>query len=121
LVLWEVIVFLNLLGFDKQDGCWTIPQGISLIEGDRSPTLSALGKALVRVPDLEDGSSGLKARRKVQRGDQILNQYQMMALRLRISAGLEDETDFIPTGMAGGFLCSAESNTIYNASDEDIV
>jgi hypothetical protein len=39
LELWEVIVFLNLLGFDKQDGCWTIPQGISLLEEDRYPTL----------------------------------------------------------------------------------
>ncbi|KAG7337434.1 hypothetical protein IV203_034506 [Nitzschia inconspicua] len=93
LTLREVIRLLNLLGFEKQaDGSWTTPKGLPILrEGIKYPSLSSLGQALVRVPDLEDRSSGECNRRRARKRDQILNEHQTMALRLRLAEGLEDE------------------------------
>ncbi|KAL3936396.1 MAG: hypothetical protein SGARI_002572, partial [Bacillariaceae sp.] len=88
----ETILFLNLLGFEKDaDGQWTVPHGVKNIESNKYSSLSQLGEALVRVPDLEDRTNGATSRRRSKQADRILNDKQMMALRLRIAEGLEDE------------------------------
>merc|ERR1712028_229830 len=53
------------------------------------------GKALVRVPDLEDRTRGMLIRRRA-RGERIISEKQMMALRLRIAEGLENEDGYEP-------------------------
>ena len=88
----EVILFLNTLGFEKgHDGWWSVPEGVAVLEDRRYKSLSALGKALIRVPDLEDRTGGQVHRRRARKGEQILSDKQLMALRLCIAEGLEDE------------------------------
>ncbi|KAL3923308.1 MAG: hypothetical protein SGILL_001729 [Bacillariaceae sp.] len=92
LKLREVILFLNLLGFEKDaDGQWSVPSGVKNMERETYPSLSRLGEALVRVPDLEDRTKGESTRRRSTQTKRILNEKQIMALRLRIAEGLEDE------------------------------
>jgi hypothetical protein len=92
LTMSEVLLFLNLLGFEKgPDGLWKVPAGVPLIEKQQFSSLSALGRALVRVPDLEDRSGGGSNRRRARKYDNILHEKQLMALRLRLAEGLDDD------------------------------
>lgn len=92
--LHEVVKLLGLLGYEKDDdGWWVVPDGVPILTERRYATLSALGKALVRLPDLEDRTSGAKRSRRARKDDCILKADVMTALRLRIAEGLEDTTD----------------------------
>jgi len=86
------VQILDFLGFERgSDGWWSVPKGLPILQGQRFPSLSTLGKALVRVPDLEDRTRGEAPRRRARKDDHILNKHQMMALRLCIAEGLRDE------------------------------
>eukprot|EP00536_Pseudo-nitzschia_multiseries_P005564 jgi/Psemu1/285862/fgenesh1_pg.105_\ len=96
LELRETVFFLNLLGFERNPGpfgWWRVPEGVPVLEQPTYPTLRALGEALARVPDLQDRTMGKTNRRRSRMTDEdkILSDYQMMALRLRIAEGLEDD------------------------------
>jgi hypothetical protein len=94
LKLCEVILFLDLLGFQKDhDQWWSIPEGLPILDHRiRYQSLSDLGNALIRVPDLED--RGTCHHRQARKGEKILNDVQMVALRLRIAEGLENEDSY---------------------------
>jgi len=94
--LHETVLFLNLLGFERKPGrfgWWSVPVGVPILEYPSYPTLRELGEALVRVPDLEDRTMGMSNRRRSRMtdDDKLLNDHQMMALRLRIAEGLEED------------------------------
>ena len=94
----ETIIFLNLLGFEKgprMNGWWQIPEGVPILEQKSYPTLSQLCKALVRLPDLEDRTMGMGNRRRSRKKEEdlVLSDYQMMALRLRIAEGFEEDEE----------------------------
>jgi len=93
LELSEVVIFLELLGFQKgRDRWWSVPEGLAVLDTKkRYRSLSDLGKALIRVPDLEDRTQGIRNRRRAKSGERILSDHQIMALRLRIAEGLENE------------------------------
>ena len=84
---------MNLLGFKKEnDQRWSVPEGLPILDPNiRYRSLLDLGKALVRVPDLEDRSRLIRGRRRAKKRERILNENQMMALRLCIAEGLENE------------------------------
>ena len=98
LKLFEVVLFLNLLGFQKEnDRRWSVPEGLPILDPNkRYRSLPDLGKALVRVPDLEDRTRGMLIRRRARKGERIISEKQMMALRLRIAEGLENEDGYEP-------------------------
>jgi hypothetical protein len=96
--LQETVLFLNLLGFEKgpgKYGWWQIPAGVPILEAQSYPTFSELCKALVRIPDLEDRTLGMSNRRRSRKKDEdmVLSDYQMMALRLGIAEGFEEEDE----------------------------
>ena len=93
LKLFEVVILLNRLGFQKEnDRRWSVPEGLPILDPNlRYRSLFDLGKALVRVPDLEDRTMLIRSRRRAKKGGRILSEKQMMALRLRIAEGLENE------------------------------
>ena len=72
---------------------WKVPAGVPLIENQQFTSLSALGRALVRIPDLEDRSGGGSNRRRARKDNNILSEYQLLALRLRLAEGLDDNSD----------------------------
>ena len=95
LTIKETMTFLNLLGFERDPrklGWWQIPEGVPILEEKSYPTLHALCKALVRLPDLEDRTMGRGNHRRSRKKEEdlVLSDYQMMALRLRIAEGFEE-------------------------------
>jgi hypothetical protein len=98
LKLREVILILDLLGFQKgPDRWWSIPKGLPVLDQKKKyRSLSDLGKALIRVPDLEDRTGGTGNRRRARKGEMFLTNKQMVALRLRIAEGLENEDGYEP-------------------------
>ena len=97
LKLCEVVLILDLLGFEKgRDQWWSIPKGLSVLDHKKKyRSLSDLGRALIRVPDLEDRTGGKGNRRRARKGG-FLTDKQMVALRLRIAEGLENEDGYEP-------------------------
>lgn len=96
----ETVLFLNLLGFERSPGeygWWQIPDGVPILEQRSYPTFSELCKNLIRLPDLEDRSMGMARRRRSRKKeeDQLLSDYQMMALRLRLAEGFGEEAESV--------------------------
>mmetsp|Transcript_52077 Transcript_52077/g.125731 ORF Transcript_52077/g.125731 Transcript_52077/m.125731 type:complete len:1412 (+) Transcript_52077:103-4338(+) len=81
----EIIQFLELLGFKRSsDESWMAPQHLDVISRRQFQSLKSLFRALRSIPELENRNP----RRRRRKEDEVLNRYQVLALRLCIAEGL---------------------------------
>eukprot|EP00980_Cylindrotheca_fusiformis_P013109 scaffold3292_cov120-Cylindrotheca_fusiformis.AAC.4 len=90
----ETKAFLAVLGYKElPDGSWKIPSGMfQYLYQETFTSLSLLVNALRGAPALYFDPTANKRRRRGSSETQLLNKYQMLALRLRIAEGLDGET-----------------------------
>jgi hypothetical protein len=107
----ETKLFLGVLGYTESlsDGSWKVPEGMSqVLFKETFPSLSTLIEALRRAPEL------LASNGKRRRGSstELLSKTQMLALRLRIAEGLDEESRTAEEGeMSGETSDNGSENT----------